>query len=82
MFAPPSPGENPMVPGDEKCLPFGEEVAELAVLLPCHQIQELEQAAHERGVTAAQMIRRLILDFLKAGQRRPRTENGAVRQWA
>jgi hypothetical protein len=72
-----------MVPGNENCLAFGEGIAELAVLLPCHLIQGLEQAAHERGVTAAQMIRRLIQEFLKGGQRRgPRTETTAVRQWA
>ncbi|HYT90553.1 MAG TPA: hypothetical protein VEL76_17735 [Gemmataceae bacterium] len=72
-----------MVPGDENCLAFGNEIAELSVLLSCQLIQELEQAAHERGVTAAQLIRRLIQDFVKAGQRRaPRADNGAVRQWA
>jgi hypothetical protein len=52
-------------------LPFTEEVVELSVLLPSEQAQGLEQAAHARGLTAAQMLRRLVQDFLSRGEACP-----------
>ena len=72
-----------MVPGDENYLAFSEEIAELSVLLPGQLIQGLERAAYERGVTAAQMIRKLIQEFLMGGKRRGQDlPAAAVRQWA
>jgi hypothetical protein len=68
---------------DEDLLPFDEEIAELSVLLPGRQVLRLEQAAHDRGLTAAQMIRRLIQEFLKRGRRSEgEPAHAAVRQWA
>jgi len=40
-----------------------DEVVELAVLLPGWQAQALETAAHDQGITTAQMVRTLIRDF-------------------
>ena len=72
-----------MVPADENTLAFSEEIAELSVLLPGQLIQGLERAAHARGVTAAQMIRKLIQEFLVGGRRRGQElPAGSVRQWA
>jgi len=68
---------------EEDFLPFDGEVTELSVLLPGGQAQVLEQAAHERGLTVAQMLRRLIQDFLKGGPRSaPELEAHFVRRWA
>ncbi|MCI0460643.1 MAG: hypothetical protein L0Z62_27120 [Gemmataceae bacterium] len=62
-----------MTPDNEDgFLPFEDEVTELSVLLSGQQALNLEQAAHERGLTTAQMIRALIRDFLQRG-RWPRT---------
>ncbi len=72
-----------MMRGADDFLTCDDEVAELAVLLPCRQVASLEQAAHEHGVTAAQMIRRLIQDFLEPDWRSEQGESAdAVRQWA
>jgi hypothetical protein len=40
------------------------EMAELVLLLPDAQVAALEQAARRRGLTAAQLARRLIREFL------------------
>jgi hypothetical protein len=40
------------------------EVVELALLLPSWQATALEAAARSRGLTTAQMLRRLVRDFL------------------
>jgi hypothetical protein len=57
-----------MLPGeDTHFLAYDAEVTELSVLLPGEQAQGLERAAHERGLTTAQMLRRLIQDFLRRG---------------
>jgi hypothetical protein len=45
--------------------PLDAGMTEFVLLLPDWQVAELEQAAHLRGLTAAQMTRRLIRDFLK-----------------
>ena len=74
-----------MLPGDEVgLLPFDEEISELSVLLPSQQAQGLEQAAHARGLTTAQMLRRLIQDFLSHGGQRPAqtAEARFVGRWA
>lgn len=47
--------------------PFGDEIAELELALPTVQAEALVEAAQERGLTAAQMIRRLIQEFLQRG---------------
>lgn len=73
-----------MLSGDDKhSLAYDDEIAELAVLLPCQQAEDLEQAAQERGLTVAQMIRRLIQDFLRGTQVSGQEgEANFVRRWA
>jgi hypothetical protein len=44
--------------------PFDSEVVELALLLPRWQAAALEDAAHQRGITAGQMLRKLIVSCL------------------
>ena len=46
--------------------PTGGEVVELPLLLPLWQAVALEKAARERGMTTAQMLRRLIGERLGA----------------
>jgi hypothetical protein len=43
-----------------------EDVVELSLLLPADQAAVLEAIAFERGVTAGEMVRRLVRDFLAA----------------
>ena len=45
--------------------PFDAEAVELALLLPRWQAAALEDAAHQRGLTAGQMLRKLIGAALK-----------------
>ncbi|WP_157369602.1 hypothetical protein [Zavarzinella formosa] len=52
-FLPPRPGASEITAIDN-------EVVELALLLPRWQALALENAAHQRGLTAAQMLRKLI----------------------
>ena len=40
-----------------------QEVVELALLLPRWQADALEDAAHARGMTTGQMLRRVIADL-------------------
>jgi hypothetical protein len=40
-----------------------EGIVELALLLPDWEAAALEEAAHRRGLTAGQLIRRLIQDY-------------------
>jgi hypothetical protein len=40
------------------------EVIEVSLLLPGWQVAALESAAHDRGVTAAEMARAVLRDFL------------------
>ena len=53
-------------PGVEKtCIPSSEaDVVELPILLPGWQVMRLETVAHQRGMTAAAMVRNLLRDFL------------------
>jgi hypothetical protein len=61
-----------MLPGENVgLLPFDEEISELTVLLSSPQARALEQAAYDRGLTAAQMLRRLVQDFLSRGGQGP-----------
>jgi hypothetical protein len=49
----------------ESPAPFGKgEMVELSLLLPEWQLQELETAARDHGLTTGQMIRRLIAAFV------------------
>jgi hypothetical protein len=41
-----------------------DDVAEVPLLLPVHEADALEEMASHRGLTAGQMLRRLIRDFL------------------
>lgn len=52
----------------ERCAPLlEEEVVELPLLLPGWQVSKLETVAHQRGMTAAEMVRHLLRDFLTLG---------------
>jgi hypothetical protein len=46
--------------GGREITPLDDEVVELALLLPRWQAAALEAAAHDRGLTAGQMLRKLI----------------------
>lgn len=52
-FLPPRPGTTELTAIDA-------EIVELALLLPRWQALALENAAHQRGLTAGQMLRKLI----------------------
>jgi hypothetical protein len=57
---------NPMLEMAETCQSHLEEdVVEVPFLLPGWQVSALETAAHQRGQTAAQMVRNLVRDFLR-----------------
>jgi hypothetical protein len=44
--------------------PYDSEVIEMPLLLSGLQLSALERAAHTRGLTAAQMVRRLLREFI------------------
>jgi hypothetical protein len=72
--------EKPESPDTQRvAVPFTEDVAELALLLPTWQVSALEAAAHSRGLTTAAMLRRLIEDFFGRTQR---LLEPSARQWA
>jgi hypothetical protein len=48
-----------------------EEVVEIPLLLPGWQASVLERVAHQRGLTAAVMVRHLLRDFLVGMPVRP-----------
>jgi hypothetical protein len=52
-------------PGTREITPLDNEVVELALLLPRWQAEALEEAAHNRGLTAGQMLRKLVGASLK-----------------
>ena len=59
---------DPRVGVEEPCTPLIEEdVVELPLLLPGWQVSKLETVAHQRGMTAAAMVRHLLRDFLTIG---------------
>jgi hypothetical protein len=45
------------------------EVIEIPLLLPGWQASALETAAHRRGLTAAEMVRHVLRDFIVAQSR-------------
>ena len=45
--------------------PIDDEVVELALLLPRWQAEALEDAAHRRGLTTGQLLRKMIGSSLK-----------------
>ena len=52
----------------DKSDPFREEpsdVVEVPLLMSLGQIAALENAAHREGMTAAEMVRRLLSDFIR-----------------
>jgi hypothetical protein len=53
-------------PGSREITPLDNEVVELALLLPRWQAEALEEAAHNRGLTAGQMLRKFIGNGLKS----------------
>ena len=56
---------NPPHGVEEPCpLPQEGDVVELPLLLPGWQVSNLETVAHQRGMTAAAMVRHLLRDFL------------------
>jgi hypothetical protein len=52
-------------PGTREITPIDDEIVELALLLPRWQAEALEEAAHSRGITTGQMLRKLIGMSLK-----------------
>lgn len=44
--------------------PREADVVEIPLLLPLWQVSALEKVAHARGMTAASMVRQLLLDFI------------------
>jgi hypothetical protein len=53
--------------GDVSCRGLDDAVVEVSLLLPGWQVSALESAAHDRGLTAAEMVRSLLRDFLADG---------------
>jgi hypothetical protein len=47
-------------PGTREINPLDSEVVELSLLLPRWQAEALEEAANNRGISAGQMLRRMI----------------------
>jgi len=47
-------------PGTREITSLDSEVVELSLLLPRWQAEALEEAANNRGITAGQMLRKLI----------------------
>lgn len=45
--------------------PVDNEIVELALLVPRWQAEALEEAAHDRGISTGQMLRRMIGNGLK-----------------
>jgi hypothetical protein len=53
-----------------------DEVVEISLLLSGRQASALESAAHDRGLTAAEMVRSLLRDFLATRPRGHTLEAG------
>ncbi len=56
------------------------DVVEFPLLLPGWQAQALEEAAHHRGQTAAEMVRGLLRDFIHQQQATPESEPVLAKQ--
>ena len=54
--------------------PLDSEMVELSLLLPAWQAHELEKEADERGLTAGQMLRQALRDFIARLQCQPRDQ--------
>jgi hypothetical protein len=52
------------LPDDSGGLPSANDVVEIPLLLPGWQMEALESAAHDRGLTAAEMVRQLLRAFI------------------
>ena len=65
-------------------VPIDGEMVELPLLLPGWQAEALEMAAHSRGMTAGQMLRRILGDFFeKVGPHgSPGKREARTRRWA
>ncbi len=50
--------------GDWGRMDLADEVVEVSLLLPATQASALESVAHEHGLTAAELLRSLLRDFL------------------
>src|SRR3954453_2954762 len=50
--------------GDDWTPPGPFDVVEVPLLLSGRQMLALEEAAHHRGMTAGEMVRQLLLDFI------------------
>lgn len=59
----------------EEYSPLYGDIVELAFLLPGSEAQALESAAHDQGLTTAQMLRGLVRQFCDRVQRRSRWEH-------
>jgi hypothetical protein len=55
------------------------DVVEMPLLLPGWQVSVLETAAHDRGLTAAQMLRSLLRDFISGLDRPPPASRSCAR---
>ena len=54
-----------MLAGSREAVPLPtDEVVEVPLLLPDWQVQALEALAYERGLTAGEMVRQLLGEFL------------------
>jgi hypothetical protein len=73
------PDQDDVPGGGEVVFPPNAGVAEVALLLPGGQAAALERAAHRRGLTVGQLIRRLIRGCL-AGEGHPDKSGGGGRQ--
>lgn len=49
---------------DAPVSPGPADVVEVSLLMPVAQVEALELAAHRKGLTTAQMVRRLLHDFI------------------
>ncbi len=57
---------------EEPCLLSCDgDVVEMPLLLPGWQVTKLETVAHQRGMTAAEMVRYLLRDFLTVAPTEP-----------
>jgi hypothetical protein len=54
------------------------DVIEIPLLLPGWQVSALETAAHARGLTAAEMVRHVLSEFLSNDRSNPPARRGAL----
>jgi hypothetical protein len=54
------------------------DVMEIPLLLPGWQVSALETAAHARGLTAAEMVRHVLSEFLSNDRNHSPARRGAV----